>query len=74
MFKIVGMARKQGVYEGYAYDNTLLYVETEKKDVEGVATDVIKCKTENIRDAIKIGDTVGVHYDRYGKPSCVYKC
>lgn len=73
MFKIVGIARKQGVYEGYAYDNTLLYVTYEKKDVEGVATDVIKCKTENINDTIKIGDTVAVHYDRYGKPSCVYK-
>lgn len=73
MYKVVGMSRSTGVYEGNAYDNSYFYCTYEEKHTEGVRTISYKCKTKNVKDAIKIGDTIGVYFDQWNNPACVYK-
>lgn len=72
-YLVIGMERKEGVYQGYAYDNTYYHCTYEKEGVEGLACTSIKVKTANVNEAVTVGDTVAVYYDRYGKPTAVYK-
>lgn len=69
MYTIVGIEKREGVYEGKAYSNKVLHCTYPKKDMEGVATVSIKIKTVDCPE-VTIGDTVSPLYDRYG--NCVH--
>lgn len=68
MYTVIGIEKRVGVYEGRAYDNTILHCTYEKPnatDVDGLCTAVLKIKTA-ICPAVKLGDGVDPLYDRYG--------
>ena len=66
-FKIVGIERKVGEYQGRTYDNTVLHCTYEKEHLdEGVAVSSIKIKTDRIDEPLQVGDVVSFFYDQYG--------
>lgn len=69
MYEIVGIEKREGVYEGNAYSNKVLHCVYNKKDCEGKAVTSIKIKTKDCPE-ISIGDLVTPLYDRYG--NCVH--
>lgn len=69
---VIGKERSQGVYEGYAYDNTILYVTEPNGRVEGLKAEAIKVKGTILPfDKVQIGDEVKVYYDNWRKPAFV---
>lgn len=68
MYKVIGKERRTGVYEGRAYDNTILhttYTKENAEDVEGECVATLKVKTA-VCPAVHIGDSVDALYDKYG--------
>ncbi len=66
-FKIVGMERKVGEYQGREYDNTVLHCTYQKDSLlDGVAVSSIKVKSDRINEPLQIGDVVTFFYDQYG--------
>lgn len=66
-FKVVGIERRSGEYEGRTYDNTYLHTIYEsEKCAEGVAVATVKVKTERIDEPLHVGDMVTFFYDQYG--------
>ena len=66
-FKIVGIERKSGEYNGRAYDNTILHCTYSKDGLEdGFACASVKVKTERLEEPIVVGDKVSFYYDQYG--------
>ena len=67
MYEVIGIEKRVGVYEGRAYNNTILHT-TFTKDtagVEGYCTAILKIKTSNC-PSVKLGDIVDPLYDKYG--------
>ena len=67
MYEVIGIEKREGVYEGKAYNNTILHV-TFTKDTPnavGVCTAILKIKTSNL-PSVKLGDFVDPLYDKYG--------
>ncbi len=68
MYEIIGIEVRQGVYEGKAYDNTVLHTTYKKENAEnlmGLCVAVLKVKTA-ICPTVKVGDCVVPLYDKYG--------
>lgn len=65
MYTIIGIEKRQGVYEGNAYDNTILHCTYKKQNVNGLCVLSLKVKTVNAPD-LKVGDNVNPMYDRFG--------
>ena len=67
MYTIIGIEKRVGVYEGKAYDNTILHVTYPKDNanVVGVCTAILKIKTANC-PSVAVGDRVDPLYDKYG--------
>lgn len=65
MYTIIGIERKQGMYEGNAYDNYMLYCSYAKKGTDGVATVTFKVKTCNLGH-VELGQVITPYFDRYG--------
>ncbi|MBQ8407720.1 MAG: hypothetical protein IJY39_02515 [Clostridia bacterium] len=66
-FKVVGIERKSGEYNGRPYDNTILHCSYAKDGIEdGFAVASVKVKTERIEAPIVVGDKVSFYYDQYG--------
>ena len=67
MYTIIGIEKRVGVYEGKAYDNTILHVTYSKDNtnVEGVCVASLKIKSANC-PSVALGDLVEPLYDKYG--------
>ena len=66
-FKVVGIERKVGEYQGRSYDNTVFHCTYVKEQIEdGVAVASVKVKSERIDEPIQVGATVSFFYDQYG--------
>ena len=66
-FKVVGIERKSGEYNGKSYDNTILHCSYVKDGLDdGCAVAYVKVKTERIVEPIAVGDKVSFYYDQYG--------
>lgn len=68
MYKVIGKERRTGIYEGRAYDNTILYTTYIKENTEGVEGECVatfKIKTA-LCPALNLGDSVDALYDKYG--------
>ena len=69
MYEIVGIEKREGVYEGNAYSNRVLHCVYSKDKCEGKCVTSIKIKAVNCPE-VQIGDLVTPLYDRYG--NCVH--
>ena len=65
MYTIVGIEKKEGVYEGKSYANTILHVTYTKENADGLCVTTLKVKSA-LCPIVEIGDVVSVLYDRYG--------
>lgn len=68
MYKVIGKERRTGIYEGRAYDNTILhttYIKEDAENTEGECVATLKVKTA-LCPAVSIGDCVDALYDKYG--------
>ena len=68
MYTIIGIEKRNGVYEGKAYDNTILHTTYKKEQsgsCEGLCVATLKIKTA-LCPALKLGDSVDPLYDKYG--------
>lgn len=68
MYKVIGKEKRSGVYEGRAYDNTILhttYIKEDTENVEGECVATLKIKTA-LCPAVHLGDCVEALYDKYG--------
>lgn len=81
-YKIIGIAEKEGNYQGSAYHNMVLNCvsSTESKDVIGEVVSTFKIKWHNVPQAFGLGTTVYkltdfiklvgkkafIYFDRYG--------
>ena len=73
MLEVIGKAHYSVTYEGTVYNKiryTLQLTELPKeyKNCDGVICDSVALKHTDRNDKPKIGDTVQVCYNRYGKP------
>ena len=68
MYTIIGIEKREGVYEGTAYNNTILHTTYNKPNAEkvtGLCVATLKIKTANC-PALSLGDSVDPLYDKYG--------
>ena len=68
MYTIIGIEKREGVYEGTAYNNTILHTTYKKENAEncnGLCVATIKIKTA-ICPSVAVGDSVDPLYDKYG--------
>lgn len=68
MYTIVGIEKRSGVYEGRAYDNTILHCTYMKQDATntlGLCVATFKVKSA-ICPTVNLGDSVDPLYDRFG--------
>ncbi len=68
MYEIIGIEVRKGVYEGNAYDNTILhctYTKENAENLDGLCVSSLKIKTA-LCPAVKLGDSVDPLYDKYG--------
>ena len=68
MYTIIGIEKREGVYEGTAYNNTILHTTYKKENAEnvnGLCVSTLKIKTA-ICPPVAIGDSVDPLYDKYG--------
>lgn len=68
MYQIIGIEKREGVYEGNAYNNTILHCTYTKENAEnlvGKCVATLKIKTA-ICPAVHVGDSVDPLYDKYG--------
>ncbi len=68
MYKIIGIEVREGVYEGNAYNNTILHTTYTKENavnIQGLCVSTLKIKTA-ICPVVKVGDSVDPLYDKYG--------
>lgn len=67
MYKIIGIERRTGTYEGKNYDNMILHVTYHKEaaEVKGECVATLKIKTA-LCPALNLGDSVDALYDKYG--------
>ena len=68
MYTIIGIEIRTGVYEGTAYDNTILHTTYKKENAENVSgccVSTLKIKTA-ICPSVALGDGVDPLYDKYG--------
>lgn len=68
MYTIIGIEKREGVYEGTAYNNTILHTTYKKENAEnvnGLCVATLKIKTA-ICPAVNVGDSVDPLYDKYG--------
>lgn len=65
MYEIIGIEKREGVYEGNAYNNTILHTRYTKESVKGFGVATLKIKTANC-PTVAIGDCVDPLYDKYG--------
>jgi len=68
MYTIIGIEKREGVYEGNAYNNTILHCTYKKENAEnctGLCVATLKIKTA-ICPVVKVGDGVDPLYDKYG--------
>ncbi|MBQ7348168.1 MAG: hypothetical protein IJW55_09430 [Clostridia bacterium] len=68
MYTIIGIEKREGIYEGTAYNNTILHTTYTKKDAEnvcGLCVSALKIKTA-ICPIVNLGDSVDPLYDKYG--------
>jgi hypothetical protein len=67
-YKVVGISRNTGNYEGNDYDNTYLHVVYEDEKVQGQAVDNIKVKTSVFKACpVSVGAVVKVGRNKYGQ-------
>lgn len=68
MYTIIGIEKREGVYEGTAYNNTILHTTYKKENAEnvtGLCVSTLKIKTA-ICPSVAVGDSVDPLYDKYG--------
>ncbi|MBQ8433019.1 MAG: hypothetical protein IJX28_09070 [Clostridia bacterium] len=68
MYTIIGIEKREGVYEGNAYNNTILhttYTKVNAGNTIGLCVATLKIKTANC-PVIALGDCVDPLYDKYG--------
>ena len=68
MYTIIGIEKREGVYEGTAYNNTILHTTYKKENAEninGLCVATLKIKTA-ICPSVAVGDSVDPLYDKYG--------
>ena len=65
MYTIIGIEKREGVYEGNSYNNTILHTTYTKQGVNGLCVAALKIKTANC-PPVNIGDSVDPLYDKYG--------
>ncbi len=68
MYTIIGIEKREGVYEGNAYNNTILhctYTKENAENVQGLCVTTLKIKTA-LCPSVKLGDGVDPLYDKYG--------
>ena len=68
MYTIIGIEKREGVYEGNAYNNTILhttYTKENTRGVNGLCVATLKIKTANC-PPLSLGDCVVPLYDKYG--------
>lgn len=67
--KLIGIERKTGNYQGFDYDNAMLYcTEPMKGDNKtGTKCFTYKCKyVKYLESGAKVGDEIVIAYDRFG--------
>ncbi len=67
MYTIIGIEKREGFYEGNAYNNTILHTTytKESETICGLCSAALKIKTVNCPE-VKLGDVVDPLYDKYG--------
>ena len=68
MYTIIGIENRKGVYEGTAYDNTILhttYTKPNAENVNGLCVTTLKIKTA-LCPSVNLGDCVDPLYNKYG--------
>jgi hypothetical protein len=56
-YKVAGIGRSSGEYEGRNYDNTILHVLYQHEKVQGTAVKLVKVKTSvYLENPVKVGD------------------
>lgn len=72
MFKIVGIEKvNYTAKDGHVVNGTRLYLTYEDKNIDGYGTDSIYCGDKIPLMGLAVGDTIEVHYNKYGKVSKV---
>lgn len=65
--KVVGFRAYKGEYEGHPYSGYMLFCvkESDRPDVQGCEVEIVKAK-EKLGYHPVVGDTIAVHYNKYG--------
>lgn len=68
-YRVIGVQRKSGEYNGSRYDNTVFSVvrpAVAEHQESGEICSLLKVKTSNLSVSVVVGDVVSPIYDRFG--------
>lgn len=68
MFKVIGIEKVSGTYEGRSFTGLRYHCTYEKKECDGFAVDAVYVPQRIVDTvSINIGDTVEFFYNKFGK-------